>query len=541
VAYGGFAWDTGGGAGSGLVVLVPSSLSSKGGLYGNSLGLVLGSSYSNNTILYAAQGILLNNSNGPITIRNSSSYASGNQISLQANNNKVSIASGRGGISLSETATAGNGSISLYSGANDINLNSGNNINVISSNVITIQNNGNSGLAYPQYPLRIHDASPSNATNNRGIGIESDNNSVFLTSGGIDGLTLLDKEATGTGAGIGLTCLHNGISAQADKGIVLGNVSTNPIEIVNLAPTSGGVNIYDFSPPANGSILLQSASNDISLNSSNGHTYVYSAGFRVNNSSNGIVLRDNSPVGFGGVDISSSNSEINITTQVASGGINLAVTSGAANVKITTFGLNTGLILSNAVTNGSGTFTVDSNSNLYWNGNLVASGTPPVSYANFLLTTFYSPTGGPDRSGPPGTGGNGNDWGSVIQSAQALNPINFGNNNGYYPGGYGNYSAFTSGYVYAATAGTIQFYGITDDGLDIQYNGTAVIPGAYHPQGSTGYTSPVLTLPAGYTPIRIVWYDSGGGGDYRILYSLNGGGFTNDGTGVFYHRVGATY
>jgi hypothetical protein len=199
------------------------------------------------------------------------------------------------------------------------------------------------------------------------------------------------------------------------------------------------------------------------------------------------------------------------------------------------------LILSNAVTNGSGTFTVDSNSNLYWNGNFVASGTPPVSYANFLLTTFYSPTGGPDRSGPPGTGGNGNDWGIMIQSAQALNPINFGNNNGYYPGGYGNYSAFTSGYVYAATTGTIQFYGITDDGLDIQYNGTAVIPGAYHPQGSTGYTSPVLTLPAGYTPIRIVWYDSGGGGDYRIYYSLNGGGFTNDGTGVFYHRIGATY
>jgi hypothetical protein len=164
------------------------------------------------------------------------------------------------------------------------------------------------------------------------------------------------------------------------------------------------------------------------------------------------------------------------------------------------------------------------------------------TYANFLMTTFYANTsGGPDVSGPLATGGNGSGWGSVIQSAQALNPINFGNNNGYYPGGYTNYQAFTSGYVYSATAGTIQFYGITDDGLYIEYNGTSVIPGAYHPQGSTGYTSPVLTLPAGYTPIRIVWYDSGGGGDYRIYYSLNGGGFTNDGTGVFYHWIGATY
>jgi hypothetical protein len=160
-------------------------------------------------------------------------------------------------------------------------------------------------------------------------------------------------------------------------------------------------------------------------------------------------------------------------------------------------------------------------------------------YANYLMTTFYANTGNiPDASGPTDQGGNGSYWGSIIQTAQALNPIAFGNNLGVSINGNANYSCITTGYVYSATTTTIQFLGYTDDGLIVNFNSTNVIY-QYQRQGSTAYYSSTVTLPAGYTPIRITWYDSGGGGDYRIYFSINGAGFINDGTGVFYHLTSA--
>ena len=159
------------------------------------------------------------------------------------------------------------------------------------------------------------------------------------------------------------------------------------------------------------------------------------------------------------------------------------------------------------------------------------------NYSNFLTTTFYANTGSiPDASGPTDAGGNGNNWGAIIQSAQALNPIYFGNNLGVYINGYTNYSALTRGYVYSASAGTIQFRSNTDDGLIVNFNGTNVIY-QYQQQGTSQYYSGTLTLPVGFTPIRITWYDTGGGGDYRIYFSINGGAYINDGTGVFYNKV----
>ena len=164
-----------------------------------------------------------------------------------------------------------------------------------------------------------------------------------------------------------------------------------------------------------------------------------------------------------------------------------------------------------------------------------------ITYSNFLLTTFFANTGSiPDRSGPTLAGGTGANWGSMIQSAQALNPINFGNNVGYQPAGAYNYSALTTGFVYSASSGTIQFQGTTDDGLIVNFNGSNVID-QYQQQGATTYYSVSLTLPAGYTPIRITWYDTGGGGQYQIYFSINGGSYINDGTGVFYHLSTASY
>ena len=164
-----------------------------------------------------------------------------------------------------------------------------------------------------------------------------------------------------------------------------------------------------------------------------------------------------------------------------------------------------------------------------------------ITYLNYLLTTFFANTGSiPDSSGPSGYGGNGTNWGAMIQAGQALNPILFGNNRGYYPNGYSNYSALTTGFVYSATTTTIVFRGVTDDGLIVNFNGTNVI-NQYQQQGATSYGSGTLTLPAGYTPIRITWYDTGGGGQYDIFITVGGGTETSDGIGYFYHTSTATY
>jgi hypothetical protein len=164
-----------------------------------------------------------------------------------------------------------------------------------------------------------------------------------------------------------------------------------------------------------------------------------------------------------------------------------------------------------------------------------------VTYSNFLMTTFFANTGSiPDRSGPSLVGGNNSGWGAVVQAGQALNPINFGNNLGYQPAGAYNYSALTTGFVYSASVGTIQFQGTTDDGLVIRFNGVDVL-NQYQQQGATTYYSGSLVLPAGYTPIRITWYDTGGGGQYQVSFSINGAAYTNNGTGVFYRLSTATY
>lgn len=164
-----------------------------------------------------------------------------------------------------------------------------------------------------------------------------------------------------------------------------------------------------------------------------------------------------------------------------------------------------------------------------------------LPYLPFLLTTFFANTGSiPNRSGPVIAGGNGTNWGAVIQAAQALDPIYFGNNHGMSVNGNANYSAITTGFVYSASVGTIQFQGVTDDGLIVNFNGVDVID-QYQQQGTTTYYSGSRTLPAGYTPIRITWYDTGGGGSYDIYYSINGGAYTNAGTGVYFRLASATY
>jgi hypothetical protein len=169
---------------------------------------------------------------------------------------------------------------------------------------------------------------------------------------------------------------------------------------------------------------------------------------------------------------------------------------------------------------------------------------PPLS--NGLYAKFYTNTGSiPNSNGPPSVSG-GSNWGTPITGifnntlwtgSNTPGPTNFiyyGNNYGAYPAGNGNYSGIYSGFIFSAAGGTIQFQIVTDDGMRLDFNGVNAI-NQWQQQGATTYTSASLTLPAGYTPIIMRWYDTGGGGASIMSYNINGAGFTSNGTGVFFY------
>jgi hypothetical protein len=166
---------------------------------------------------------------------------------------------------------------------------------------------------------------------------------------------------------------------------------------------------------------------------------------------------------------------------------------------------------------------------------------PALVYSDYLLTTVYSLAAQvPDRSGPYNAGGNNIGWGSIIQSATANRYIHYGNNNNVYISGHGNYSCFTSGYVYSLLDTVINFRVVSDDGIIVNFNGANVID-QFKGQAATQYDSGTLQISAGYTPIRITWYDTGGGGQYDLYYSYDQSNFTDDLLGRFYHLSTATY
>jgi hypothetical protein len=137
-----------------------------------------------------------------------------------------------------------------------------------------------------------------------------------------------------------------------------------------------------------------------------------------------------------------------------------------------------------------------------------------------------TPISGTFTSGPTGTNGS--------NTPGPTNVIHYGNNDGYQPGGNYNYSAVYSGFMYSATSGTIVFHIQTDDGFRLDYNGSNMI-NAWGQQGATDYYSSQVSMPAGYTPIIMRWYDTGGGGQSRMWYNRNSVGDSEDGTGVYYY------
>ena len=157
--------------------------------------------------------------------------------------------------------------------------------------------------------------------------------------------------------------------------------------------------------------------------------------------------------------------------------------------------------------------------------------TVPVSYSNFLWTKFYNITSDPSINGPGSSG-----WGAQIGTAGAYDPINFQDADSRI--GQSDYVGVVSkGFMYSATTTVVTFYTVSDDGIVLYFNGSQVINNwTYH--GDTGNYSSSVTLPAGYTPIELRFFEWGGGFTCELYWSVGStGSYTAAGTGVMYYNA----
>ena len=230
-------------------------------------------------------------------------------------------------------------------------------------------------------------------------------------------------------------------------------------------------------------------------------------------------------------------------------------TSGISTIRLSTIGLDriersnvSSMVLTSAY--GAWWFQNDGITNwfltdAYLNTAAIVQPTPPF-LPGLWVKTYANTSQIPNSNGPATSAGNSLNWGALLTTTFVGSPysgsntpgptsvIYYGNNFGVNPTGNGNFSYIATGSFFSAAGGTIQFIMETDDGMRVDFNSVNVL-NQWQQQGQTGYTSAVVTLPAGYTPITIRWYDTGGGGASLFRWNINSSGYTSNGTGVFFY------
>jgi hypothetical protein len=157
--------------------------------------------------------------------------------------------------------------------------------------------------------------------------------------------------------------------------------------------------------------------------------------------------------------------------------------------------------------------------------------TPSASYSNFLWTRFYNIVSDPSISGPGSSG-----WGSLIGTAGAYTPIYYQDGDGRI--GQSDYvGVISKGFMYSATTTVVTFRTVSDDGIVVFFNGNNVLQNwTYH--GDTLNDSASVTLPAGYTPIELRFFEWGGGFTCELYWSVGSTGtYVSDGTGVMFYNA----
>jgi hypothetical protein len=153
------------------------------------------------------------------------------------------------------------------------------------------------------------------------------------------------------------------------------------------------------------------------------------------------------------------------------------------------------------------------------------------AYSNFLWTRFYNITSsGPSTNGPGSSG-----WGSLIGTAGAYNPINYQDGDSRI-GQSDQVGVISKGFMYSASATVVTFRTVSDDGILVIFNGTNVINN-WTLHGDTTDTSASVTLPAGYTPIELRFFEWGGGFTCELYWSVGSTGtYVSDGTSRMFHN-----
>jgi len=135
-------------------------------------------------------------------------------------------------------------------------------------------------------------------------------------------------------------------------------------------------------------------------------------------------------------------------------------------------------------------------------------------YASLYNLTVVQPTA-PSSNGPGNAGWGKQLWTGPITDSVAINDA--------YLQARAQKSDYVgvqiAGYLYSPVATTTTFQTVSDDGVVVYFNGSAVINNwTYH--GAATDTSAPLTVNAGYNPIRILFFEGAGDAQLTFIYSF---------------------
>lgn len=180
-----------------------------------------------------------------------------------------------------------------------------------------------------------------------------------------------------------------------------------------------------------------------------------------------------------------------------------------------------------AVTGNSFQFRTDADRMKYLTG---TKGKPRVSgYYPGLYATIYRLTVVQNGSTLPSINGPGNaGWGQSLWAGPIPDVVNISDTYLQQRSGNADYLGVQiAGYIYSDSRTTIVFQTESDDGAAIYFNGTLVL-NAWAYQGTTRTTSASVVLNVGYNPIRILYFEGGGGSVLTFGYSIAGGPMTTN-------------
>jgi len=173
------------------------------------------------------------------------------------------------------------------------------------------------------------------------------------------------------------------------------------------------------------------------------------------------------------------------------------------------------------------------------------------------ISNFYGTSAGVDPGGAinPALVTYASGWFIYARVNYHFENVNFLPTGATFTGGNYNTINFTAnspvsylwlGYFFAPATGTYQFRTISDDGAYLWLGSTAqagfstgnaaVNNGGLH--GAQTRTSVSYSLTGGFFyPVRLLYGNNGGNGEIQSLFNVNGGAFTNNGSGYYFYNT----